>query len=583
MATTQSTPNPILVAVIGSALDGITGEMGQTMLRTSRSPIFVEARDFATSLFSADGRLLAQTHYIPVIGGATPFALRAIAEFFADDVHDGDVFIHNDPFNGGSHLPDITIARPVFWDGELVFWATTKGHNADVGGGGVVGFNPGARDVLEEGLRIPPARVVEKGRPRRDIWQLILSNVRMSALVESVLNCQIGATAIGERRLKALLEKYGRQTVSDAADELLRASARQVRAAIAEIPDGEYRADALIDNDGIDKDRSYRIALTVKVDGEHLTFDFSESDEQAKGFVNSTIANTVSSAHLALFGCIDPDIRYNAGAIEPIDVIAMEGSITRPEDPAPVAACTVPTCEAIASAVWVALAQAVPGRAHAGWARWCTPATMGTNPRTGRHFGDLHFLGKGGSGATEGFDGWDHLSPSNTLGGLRSPDPELHELDTPYLLEELEYLPDSAGAGQWRGGLGVRYRWRVLADDIACATYGSGFLPETAPVGLLGGQPGIVQRLTLTRAGAEPVEVDSNSFCTLNKGDVVEVIASGGGGFGDPRLRPAEMVLRDVREGVVSIEAARTAYGVDIDPGTLEIRPEQTRTLRAGN
>ncbi|TSD98071.1 hydantoinase B/oxoprolinase family protein [Skermania sp. ID1734] len=574
--------DPILVAVIGNALDGITREIGQTMLRTSRSPIFVEARDFATSIFGADCQLVAQTHYIPVIGGATPFAQRAIAEFFGDDIHDGDVFIHNDPFNGGSHLPDITITRPVFFDGELVFWAMTKGHNADVGGGGVVGFNPGARDVQEEGVRIPPVRIIDRGTLRKDAWELILSNVRMRSLVESVLNCQIGATAIGERRLHALLKKYGTQTVRAATDELMRASARQVRAEIATIPDGEYSAETLIDNDGIDRDRPYRVAVTIKVDGEKLTFDFSASDPQAQGFINSPIANTVASAHLALFGSIDPDIRYNSGAIEPLEIVAPKGSIVNPDAPAPVAACTVPTCEAIAATVWMAMAKAVPSRAHAGWARWCTPATMGMNPRTGRAFGDLHFLGKGGSGATEGFDGWDHLSPANTLGGLRTPDPELHELDTPYLLEELEYLPDSAGGGQWRGGLGVRYRWRVQANDIACATYGSGFRPETAPVGLLGGQPGIVQTLTLTRPGAEPEQIDTNSFYTLNEGDVFEVVASGGGGFGDPHLRDAELVLRDVREGVVSLDAARAVYGVDIDPDTFEIRGAETATLRAG-
>ena len=339
--TQHTTSDPILVAVIGNALDGITNEMGETMLRTSRSPIFVEARDFATSLFSADGRLLAQTHYIPVIGGATPFALRSILNMFGDDIHDGDVFIHNDPFDGGSHLPDITIARPVFWDGELVFWATNKGHNADVGGGGVVGFHPGAQDVLEEGIRIPAARVVEKGTVRHDIWELILSNVRMRALVESVLNCQIGATAIGERRLHGLLEKYGPDTIAGASDELLEASARQVRNEIRQIPDGEYTADALLDNDGIDKDRPYRIGLTVRVDGDSMVFDFSDSDEQAKGFINSTMANTVSSAHLALFGAIDPDIRYNAGAIEPLEVLAPAGTIANPHAPAPVAACTV--------------------------------------------------------------------------------------------------------------------------------------------------------------------------------------------------------------------------------------------------
>jgi N-methylhydantoinase B len=546
------------------------------MLRTSRSPIFVEARDFATSIFSADCRLLAQTHYIPVIGGATPYAQRAVSEFF------GDVFIHNDAFNGGTHLPDITITRPIFWDGQLVFWALTKGHNADVGGGGVVGFNPAARDVWDEGLRIPPTRIIERGTLRKDTWELIISNVRMRSLVESVLNCQIGATAIGERRLHALLAKYGAQTIRRATDELLEASARQVRSEIARIPDGEYSAERKIDNDGIDKDRPYKIALTVKVDGDRIAFDFSGSDPQARGFINSPIANTVASAHLALFGSLDPDIRYNSGAIDPVEVIAPEGSIVNPTDPAPVAACTVPTCETIAETVWIALSQAIPGRAHAGWARWCAPATMGLNPRTGRPFGDLHFLGKGGSGATEGFDGWDHLSPANTLGGLRTPDPELHEMDTPYLLEELEYLPDSAGGGQWRGGLGVRYRWKVLADDIACATYGSGLLEETSPVGLLGGQGGITQHLRIAHGGDEPMEVETNSFYTLNKGDVFEVISSGGGGFGDPHLRGAELVLRDVREEVVSIQAAREVYGVAVDPQTLDLDQAATERLRAG-
>lgn len=581
MVQTPTKTDPILVAVIGNALDGITREIGQTMLRTSRSPIFVEARDFATSIFSSDCQLLAQTHYIPVIGGATPYAQRAVAEFFGDDVNEGDVFIHNDPFNGGSHIPDITITRPVFWEGKLVFWAMTKGHNADVGGGGVVGFNPGARDVQEEGILIPPARVIEKGSVRRDIWELILSNVRMRSLVESVLNCQIGATAIGERRLHALLKKYGAQMLRTATDDLMRASARRVRAEIASIPDGEYDAESLIDNDGIDKDRAYKIALKLKVEGDKLTFDFSASDPQAQGFINSPVANTVASAHLALFGSIDPDIRYNSGAIEPLEVIAPEGTIVNPQAPAPVAACTVPTCEAIAGTVWVALSKAIPSRAQAGWARWCTPATMGINPRTGRPFGDLHFLGKGGSGATEGFDGWDHLAPANTLGGLRSPDPELHELDTPYLLEELEYLPDSAGGGQWRGGLGVRYRWKVQADDIACATYGSGFMQETIPVGLLGGRPGIVQKLTLTRQGGESAQIETNSFYKASSGDVFEVVSSGGGGFGDPHLREAHLVLRDVRDGVVSVDAAREVYGVEIDSDTFEIDEPATQQLRA--
>ena len=580
MYTNIRTVDPILVAVIGSALDSVTREIGETMLRTSRSPIFVEARDFATSIFDPKGKLLAQTHYIPVIGGATPFAQQAIIDFFGDDVNEGDVFIHNDAYSGGTHLPDITITRPVFWDGEVAFWALTKGHNADIGGAGVVGFNPKARDINDEGVRIPPTRIIEKGKLRRDTWETILSNVRMRSLVESVLNCQIGATAIGERRLHGILEKYGRCTIESATDELMRASERRVRKEIESIPDGEYFSEAWVDNDGIDYELPHKVSLRLVVDGDALTFDFSDSGPQAKGFINSPIANTVASAHLALFGAIDHDIRYNDGATSPISVIAPKGSLLNPVAPAPVAACTVPMCETIAESIWVALSKAQPSIAHAGWARWCTPATAGINPRTGRPFGDLHFLGKGGSGAVEGFDGWDHLSPANTLGGLRTPDPELHEMDTPYLLEELEYLPDSAGAGTWRGGLGVRYRWRVLADGIACATYGSGFIEETRPKGLIGGSTAIQQELRVMRAGGSTEMLETNNFYTLNTGDIVEVISSGGGGFGDPAQREPEKVLKDVLNGVVSVENARDIYRVDVDVENRCIREAQTEELR---
>lgn len=580
MTTATRTADPILVAVIGSALDGITREIGETMLRTSRSPIFVEARDFATSIFDPEGNLLAQTHYIPVIGGATPFAQRAIIDFFGDDIHEGDVFIHNDAYSGGTHLPDITITRPVFWEGRIAFWALTKGHNADVGGAGVVGFNPKARDINDEGVRIPPTRVISKGELRSDVWEMILNNIRMRGLVESVLNCQIGATAIGERRLHGLLEKYGVSTIRVSTDELLRASERQVQKEIEAIPNGVYRSEAWVDNDGIERDRPYKVSLKLEIDGDRAHFDFSESDSQAMGFINSPLANTFASVHLALFGSIDPDIRYNEGAIRPIEITAPEGSLLNPVEPAPVAACTVPMCETIAEAVWVALAEAKPEITHAGWARWCTPATAGVNPRTARPFGDLHFLGKGGSGATEGFDGWDHLAPANTLGGLRTPDPELHEMDTPYLLEELEYLQDSAGAGKFRGGLGVRYRWKVLADNIACATYGSGFLEETRPKGLQEGGSGITQKLTLTRSDGNQEELETNQFYTLQAGDTFEVLSSGGGGFGDPTERDPRLVVRDVRDGVVSIEKARELYKVAVDEESLSLMEPETESLR---
>jgi N-methylhydantoinase B len=576
--------DPVLVSVIGNRLDAITKDIGESMLRTSRSPIFSEARDFATAIFDRDNRLVAQAAYIPVLMGATPHAQRAVSEAFEGNIDEGDVFILNDPFRGNNHAPDVTITRPVFWNGELVFWAMGKGHHADVGGGGggVVGYNPAARDCLEEALRIPPTKLVEAGRLRQDLWNMILANMRIPFLVEGDLNCQLGATAIGERGLLALLDKYGPDTIRAAIDELIAASERQTRAELARIPDGVYRAERSIDNDGIVMDQMPTIRLEIRSEEDEITLDFSESDPQLAGFVNSTLANTVSSAHLALFAALDPDIRYNHGASEPVHVIAPEGSMLNALEPAPTTACTVPTCETITEAVWLALAQAVPSQVQAVWGRWCGPAVMGMNPRTGRPFADLLFLGKGGGGATEGFDGWDHVGTVVCLGGLRSPDPELHELVDPYLVLEYEYLEDSAGAGEWRGGLGVHYRYKALADGIQCAFYGSGMVDETAPAGLLGGKPAERHRVTIERANGESEAVVANTFNTVNTGDIVDNFCSGGGGFGDPQRRPAERVLADVIAGVVSPQSARDVYGVAIDLKTLKVDEAETSRLRGG-
>ena len=230
----------------------------------------------------------------------------------------------------------------------------------------------------------------------------------------------------------------------------------------------------------------------------------------------------------------------------------------------------------------MALAQAVPDRVDAAWARWCAPATMGFNPRTGRPFGDIHFMCKGGAGASSGMDGWDHLGTVVCAGGLRSPDPELHELVDPYTVLQYEFWPDSAGAGQWRGGLGTIYTFRVDAPGIAAANFGGGTRPETAPFGLEGGHAAPPHVLRLRKASGEEVEVDSETFYDLGEGDVYVIHESGGGGYGDPRARPAEAVARDVRDGVVSPEAARDSYGVVVDPATYAVDEAATSELRSG-
>lgn len=572
--------DPILVAVIGNRFDAITKEIGETMLRTSRSPIFSEARDLATAVFDKDCRLIAQTAYIPVLMASMPFAIKSIDTAFQGDVHEGDVFILNDPYCGNNHPPDIVVAKPVFYKGELQFWAVSKGHHADVGGGGVAGYNPESTTVFQECLRIAPSRLYSQGVYQKDTWNFILSNVLLGFLVEGDLHCQVGACNIGERGIIGLLEKYGPETLYQALDEIFDASEREVRAQIGRMPEGTYSAERYIDHDGVNKDKMIKIAVDVIVKDDSITFDLSRSDAQVAGYVNSTLANSTSACYLALFTSFEGDVTFNEGALRAINAIAPEGLVVNARFPAPTTCCTISCATPIIEASWLALSQVIPQQVQACWARWCSPATIGFNPFTGRPFADIHFMSKGGGGATYGYDGWDHIGVVVCSGGLRSPDPELHELSSPYFVTQYEYWPDSAGAGQWRGGLGTIYKWRVDAPGIKAANFGGGVKDETAPYGLEGGKGAPKHILRLNKVNGEVIEVDAESFYAFDVGDVFEIYESGGGGFGHPYKRPVERVQLDVRNGVVSVYKAREDYGVVINPVSYEVDLEATRRIR---
>lgn len=575
--------DPVSVAVIANRLSAITKEMGQIMLLTSRSPIFSESRDFVTAVFDAAGRLVAQTSYIPVLLGAVPFALEAIRnKFKPEELHPGDVVIANDPYQGNSHLPDVTIARPVFYAGRLTFWAVTKGHQADLGGAGVAGYNPLAKSVWEEGLRLPPVKVYTRGVYQRDIWDLILLNVKSRDLVEGDLHCQVGATARGEEALTELLERHGAATVEEAIRCYLNATGKKMAAAIRAIPDGRYSGEGALDNDGIDMDRQPTVRVDLRVDGEKLEFDFSRSDAETRGFVNSPFANTASVCFQALFACIGAAIPINAGSLRFIRIIAPEGSLVHCRAPAPTTASTLLTCAAIADAIWIALAQAIPGQSQAGWGRRCAPMTAGFNPRTRRRFVCTHHNCKGGSGATEHFDGWNHTGPVSNMGGSRATDPEIFELAYPYKLLQYEFAPDTGGAGKWRGGTGAILRWRVETPDVQCVTVGSGMLENTRAFGLLGAKPGSVPTMQVVSPDGAQRELRVNAFHAIHEGDTFQIISQGGGGFGDPLERDPEQVVRDVIDGFVSAERALVDYGVVVvgaDGGAVLDR-EATQTER---
>jgi N-methylhydantoinase B len=559
----QLQDDPISVAVISNRLTAITREMGQIMLLTSRSPIFSESRDFVTAIFDAEGRLVAQTSYIPVLLGAIPFALEAIRNRFPEaELHPGDVIVANDPYLGNSHLPDVTIARPVFYRGKPAFWAVAKGHQTDLGGAGVAGYNPQAKTVWEEGLRLPPIKLYSKGEYQRDLWDFILLNVKSRHLVEGDLHCQIGATARGEEALVELMDRYGPDAVGAAIEAYLAATEKSMAAAIQKIPNGIFGGESFLDNDGIDMDNAPAIRVAVKVDDERLTFDFAGSDPQTRGFVNSPFANTASVCFQALFACIGASIPINFGSLRPISILAPEGSIVNCRPPSPTTASTLITCAAIAEAIWIALAEAIPSQTQSGWGRRCAPMSAGTNPRTGRAFVCTHHNCKGGSGATEGFDGWNHTGPVSNMGGSRATDPEIFELAYPYRLFEYELAPDTGGAGQWRGGTGAILRWRVESPNVQCVTVGSGMLEQTRAFGLFGGKPGSLPVMRVVGVDGAVRKLPLNQFSEVKDGDVFELVSQGGGGFGDPFMRSAERVRDDVANGLVSMEKAAQEYGV---------------------
>lgn len=575
----QKRLDPVLLTVITNRLEGITREMGAGMLRSSRSPIFAENRDFVTAIFDKELRMVGQTAYIPVLLGASPYAVKAIAERFAENVQDGDVMILNDPFRGNNHLPDITVVKPVFFEGRLIFWVLARGHHADIGGGGSAGYNPLARTVWEEGLRIPPARLYESGEYNRDLWNMILLNTRLPVLVEGDLHCQVGACKIGERALKDLLGRYGPESIETVTGQMLDSTEAQMRAALAKIPDGTYHAERKLD-EPVNADERPAIRLALSVIKDKIIVDFTGTDPQIPAYYNSSYPNTVSSCYVGLFSALGSEIKLNEGSTRPIEVLAPEGSLVNPKEGAPTTQCTVTTCGLIVECVWLALNQAVVGSAQAGWARVNIGIGSGVNPRTNRPVAFLYHFTKGGGGATEGFDGWSHISPVSSMGGSRVPDPELHELSTPNLILAYEYRNNSAGAGKWRGGYGSVFRVRFEGGGTLLSCQLGNIVSETAPFGLLGGKDGALGRITVKKAGAEVINLQQSTLLSPAKGDILECYSSGGGGYGDPFERPVELVFDDVVDELLSVEKAREDYGVVIDPQTFTVDRRATEALR---
>ena len=578
---TDHAVDPILASVLQRRLKSITEEMGLTLLRTTRSPILNEARDFVTGLYDAGGDMLEQTEYIPVLAFALQPVCRRIVEYFAGDIHEGDVILHNDVVSGGNQNADVAAFKPIFHEGQLVAWAACKGHQADIGGAVAGGYNPEAREVWQEAFRIPPVKVFEQGRRRDDVWNLIFANVRLK-IVEEDIKAQLGGCVVGERGVKALYERYGPDVMAAQLRQLFDSTERIVRAEIAKIPDGSYGGQSVAHYDGINPGSTMLIELSVTVAGSEVTFDFTGSSPQTPGFVNAPYAATASALMLTFLMLINPDIPHNAGLHRPINIVNPEGSFLNAAFPAATTfgnSLTGPTSDAILRA----FAQAIPEMVTAGWNRMISLALTGEDPRhAGRRFVDILFLAlKGGSGGTQGADGYDHIGLINCAGGLAAQDYEMFEIHNPVHIEFHEYWPDSAGAGRWRGGLGVESEFVVAGDNVTAIAFGDGVDEEARAFGLFGGTAGAINNLSieapdgsLRRPQAKEIVRD------IEPGSRIRQQAGGGGGYGQAHERPIESVLDDVRNALVSPESARTLYAVVIDPQTLALDRVATQKLR---
>ncbi len=575
----RSTPiDKVLVAIIGRALKAITDEMSVAMEKTTRSPILCEAKDFVTGLYDAEGRMLEQTENLPILSFSLGPVCSHIAEQFRGHVYPGDVFFHNDVFSLGNQNNDVAAFMPIFVGDTLAAWAACKGHQADIGGAVRGGYNPNATEVWQEALRIPAVKVYERGELRRDVWDLIFANVRLP-IVEEDMRAEIGSCTVGERRLRALVEKYGLERFTAHKAALFESTRQMMEREIRTIPNGSYSGEASVYFDGRTPGSRYQIRVAITVEDDRVVFDYSETDPQTDGFVNGTYTSSASATILTFLQMVDARIPHNQGMLEPLEIIIPEGTILNAAYPA---ATTFGNhlCPPNADAIIRALAPVVPDRVTAGWNNLLCSLSTGHDPRRLDTYVDILFMGlKGGSGATIDCDGYDHIGMIDASGGLLDQDYEMFEQQTPHRLLRHEYLTDSAGPGRQRGGLGVETRFVMGGEDLELVTFGDG--DEEPAFGLDGGGDGTLNKIELHRPDGTLVTPTSKDLVTgVPTGTLYVQEAGGGGGYGNPRQRQAAQVAAEVRDELISPTAAREIYGVAVDPQTLDLDEAATAELR---
>jgi N-methylhydantoinase B len=563
--------DPATFEIIKNSLHKIAEEMRVVLAKTAYSPLLKSAGDYSCGIFDARGEMVAQGPDLPIHLGSMPDAVRAVVAAFAADVHEGDVFIHNDPYCGGSHLPDVNVVRPAFHEGRLLGYACLRAHWPDVGSA-TPGSYGAVTEIFGEGLRIPPVRLASRGVPNADVEKLILANVRTPDERKGDLGAQLAATLRATERLHALARRYGSGQLVATMAEVMNYSERLMRAALLGLPDGEGTFEDYCDGDGIADDESgadapFRIRMSVKKTADRVIVDFAGTDAQVRGPMNAPLSVTASGAYCGLKTAIDPNnlIPANSGCWRAVEIRARKGSVVNAEFPAPVVYANHEMSHRVADMVMGALARFMPTQVMA-----CSQGTSailtlgGVDPRSGRPYISYETV-KGGFGARPNKDGINAIASgiSNTM----NTPAEVLETAFPVRIERYEVNPDSGGAGRYRGGCGVTRVWRLL--DGANATGALCMERMTSPpFGLLGGQAGAAAAVKLTTPDGSARRLPGKGAFAAPAGSVIEMITPGSGGFGPAAERDPSAVGRDLLDGYVSVAAAERDYGI-ADPEAL--------------
>lgn len=555
--------DPIALELFRNAIFSVVDEMALTLYRTAYSGVLKDNMDFSTAFADAEGRLVAQGLTLPGHLGSIPTALEAVLRRFGDGIAEGDVLCLNDPFDGGMHLPDIFVFKPLFHAGRRLAFAATVCHHTDVGGR-VAGSNASdSTEIFAEGLRIPPLKLYDRGRRNETLFAIIERNVRLPVRLFGDLRAQLAACHIAETRFAELVSRFGADMVTAFMAETIDHAERLTRAALADLPDGEWSFEDWIDDDGIDVGRPIRLFVTLRKRGGHMVVDWTGTAPQVKGAINNTLSFTKAASYTAIRSVLPPGIPNNEGVFRAIEVICPPGTIGNAVLPAACAARGL-TGFRMTDCVFGALAMMLPDRVFAAGDGGNTGISIGGWTADRRPFVYVDFT-CGAWGARPWADGLD--GNSHMFANMASHSVEVTEAEQPIQLLAYEFVADRAGAGRFRGGVPFRRDYRFLEEEATLQVRSD--RRTHRPFGLYGGSPGAPSENVLN-PDTDPRPLPSKFTITIRRGDVFRHVLAGGGGWGDPLERDPLLVLRDVRNELLSVAKAAADYGVVIADGMVD-------------